>query len=446
MKALLILAAALLLQTASVSSNDPIAEPQHFRFARAVTLPPGATGQTCAVLDASVFAHATSESLNDLRLFTHSPSGTPVEAPFVLTESGPQRDHDEPALVQNLGSHNGDVAFDLAMPARPYTAVVLDLAAKDFLATAHVTGSNGIGKPATDLGTFTLFDLATQHLSRSTSLPLQESTFPSLHIELHLTPAANTPAHNLGPTIVHGASVPPSREAQTLYTAISSTNAFQHRGRQTLATIHVPAHVPVERVSFTLDPKFSKSFLRTVKITATPDDSSDQAAAESITGEISHVRIPQSGSDQLSLESQQLSVDTALAADMRIPATVEVSVNNGDDTPLPITSITLAMRQRKVCFEASSLGPASTLLYGDEALHAPAYDYASLFVAQPNPITATLSAETKNPSFVPRRDTRTYAERHPELLWIGLLTAIGILGSIALRGARRQSSQGQAPR
>ncbi len=446
MKALLTLAAALLLQTASVSSNDPIAAPQHFHFVRAVTLPSGASGQTCAVLDASIFAHAASESLNDLRLFTQSPSGAQVEVPFVLTESGPQRDHDESALVQNLGSHNGDVAFDLVMPARPYTAVVLDLAAKDFLATAHVSGSSGIGTPATDLGTFTLFDLATQHLSRSTSLPLQEATFPSLHIDLHFTPAPNTPEHNLGPTIVHGASVPPSREAQTLYTAISSTSVLQHRGRQTLAAIPVPAHVPVERVSFTLDPKFSKNFLRTVKITATPDDSSDQAAAESITGEISHVTIPQPGSDQSPLESQQLSIDTALAADMRHPATVEVSVNNGDDTPLPITSVTLAMRQRKVCFEAASLGSSSTLLYGDAALHAPAYDYASLFTAQPNPITATLSAETKNPSFIPRRDTRTYAERHPELLWIGLLTAVGILGSIALRGARRQSSQSHAPR
>jgi len=446
MKVLLTLAAALLLQTASVSSNDPIAEPQHFRFARTVTLPAGATGQTCAVLDATVFAHAASESLNDLRLFTHSPSGAEIETPFVLTESGPQRDHDEPATVQNLGSHNGDVVFDLAMPARPYTAVVLDLAAKDFLATAHVTVSNGVGKPATDLGAFTLFDLATQHLSRSTSLPLQESTFPSLHIELHLTSAPNTPAHNLGPTIVHGVSVPPSREAQTLYTAISSTNMFQQRGRQTLATIHVPAHVPIERVTFALDPRFSKNFLREVKITATPDDSTDQAAAESMAGEISRVTMPQSGSDQSPLENQQLSIDTALAADLRTPATIEVSVNNGDDTPLPITSITLAMRQRKVCFEATSIGSSSALLYGDASLHAPAYDYANLFVAQPNPIPSTLTAETKNPSFVPRRDTRTYAERHPELLWIGLLTAIGILGSIALRGARRQSGHGHVPR
>jgi hypothetical protein len=446
MKALLTLAAALLLQTVSISSNDPIAEPQHFRFARAVILPPGATGQACAVLDASVFAHAASESLNDLRLFTRSPSGAEVEVPFVLTESGPRRDNDEPAFVQNLGSQNGDIIFDLAMPARPYTAVVLDLAAKDFLATAHVTGSSGTGKPATDLGTFTLFDLTTRRLSRSTSLPLQEATFLNLHIELHLTPAPNTPAHNLGPTIVHGASVPPSREAQTLYTAISSISGLQHRGKQSLATIHVPAHIPIERVSFTLDPKFNQNFLRGVKIAATPDDSSDQAAAESITGEISRVSIPQPGSDQAPLENQQLSIDTALAADMRIPATVEISINNGDDTPLPITSITLAMRQRKVCFEAASLRSSSTLFYGDEDLHVPTYDYASLFVDQPNPITATLAAEMKNTSFVPRRDTRTYAERHPELLWVGLLTAIGILGSIALRGSRRQSGQDHTPR
>jgi len=53
-------------------------------------------------------------------------------------------------------------------------------------------------------------------------------------------------------------------------------------------------------------------------------------------------------------------------------------------------------------------------------------------------LTATLGAETLNAGYVARQDMRPYTERHPELLWVGLLAVIGVLGSMALRSARRQ--------
>ena len=81
-----------------------------------------------------------------------------------------------------------EIVFDLEMPARAYTGVTLNLdpAVHDFIATATVTGSDALGGRgrATALGSFTLFDLASQRLSRDTTIPLQESTFRYLHIEL----------------------------------------------------------------------------------------------------------------------------------------------------------------------------------------------------------------------------------------------------------------------
>ena len=65
------------------------------------------------------------------------------------------------------------------------------------------------------------------------------------------------------------------------------------------------------------------------------------------------------------IRQQQLSVPATLGANMQGAATVEVAVDNGDDTPLPITAVRLEMRQRKLCFAAPTAQPV-TLFYGDD--------------------------------------------------------------------------------
>jgi len=434
MRAALALAIALFLQIASVSSNEPTPEPQHFRYERALTLPANTTGQACAILDATVFAHAASESLNDLRLYTQTAGNPALETPFNLSVNGTQTAEDDLAPLRNLGSTHGDIVFDLEMPSRPYSAVILDLAAKDFLATAHVSGSDSQGGSATDLGTFAVFDLTSQHLSRSTMLPLQETTFPELHVTLHLSPAPNTPAHDLGPSIVHAATIPPSREAQTLYTAVASTSNFTRRGRQTIASIHIPAHIPVERLSFTLNPTFGKNFFRSVSITAAPDNNRDPIAVESLTGTISHVHLPQNPTGGPTIDTAQQSIDAALGANLRTGATVSIAVDNGDDSPLPLASVQLEMRQRRICFDATN--STYTFMYGDSALHAPVYDYGRFFTPSMHPTLATLTPEYRNPTFTARPDNRPYTERHPEFIWVILLAVLAVFSSIVLRNSR----------
>ncbi|AEU35182.1 hypothetical protein [Granulicella mallensis] len=432
MKTLLALVATLLLQMASVSAG-PVAEPQHLRYERMVELPGDASGQACVTLDSTVFAHAATESLNDLRLYAKNST---VEAPFTLTESEPQHPEDESAQVRNVAGGKGEVSFDIVMPPRPYTAVVLDLAAKNFFATAHVSGAEGIGK-RTELGSFELFDLSAQHLSRSTTLPLQESTFSELHVELHLTPAPGSRGSDFGPAIVKAASVPPSREAQTLYTTVAETDSISQRGHETLAKIAIPAHVPVERASFVLDPGFDRNFAREVRITATPRAARDRESIETIEGEISRVKLPgtQFGAP---IDSREMSVDAVLGANLRSSAMVELAVADGEK-PLPLRSVRLEMRQRRICFDAAASEAPYTLRYGDAILHASLYDYARRFVPAAKPLVATLGAERVNPGFVARVDRRPYIERHPELVWVVLLAGIAVLGSFALRSTRRHS-------
>jgi hypothetical protein len=424
--------AGLLLQTGALArSGDRALNVQHMRYERALTVPGGADGVACAVLDGATFAHAASRSADDLRVVSMGVDGAAVETPFALTESAAQPVDVATAAVQNLGMRGGNVDFDLVMPHRAYSEVDLQLGAKDFVATARVTGSDGRGGPGTSLGSFALFDLTAQGLSRSTALPLQESTFARLHVELHVMKPGGGAFAGLRPTVVEGATVPASREAQTLYTVVAQTSDVRQEGADTVARLMAAAHVPIERVSFALDPAFKRDFLRSVTVTA--GAGADQ---EVVPGEIERVTRTVGEGEPL-IRSVKLSVDAVMASNLRRDAMLTVSVKNGNDQPLPIRVVELEMRQRTVCFEARA-GNTYTLRYGDVALHAPVYDFARLYTGERLPMVAMLGPEALNPEFRPRADDRPYSERHPEVLWIALLAVVAALGATALHGVRQQ--------
>jgi hypothetical protein len=403
------------------------AERQYFHYQRAIA--PAATGQNCAVLDASTFAHA-SAALKDLRLFPQTASAR--EIPYAVTLSEPTQPDSEPAHVSNLGLRGHTIVFDLAMPQRPYTDVVLDLGGRDFVATAVVTGTNILGDSAgTGLGEFTLFDLTSQHLSRSTTLPLQESSFHYLHVELAVTPVHGSAHGPISSAMVRGVSVPPSREAQTVFALAAETKTVTQRGRQTIASFTLPERVPVERVSFVLASEFKSNFSRDVVITDHAQDM-PTSSGETIYGDIFRVRLTQAGRE---IRQQQLSIPATLGSNLQSSAQVEVAVNNGDDQPLPIMEVRLEMRERKLCFDASSVEPV-TLFYGDSALLAPQYDYARIFSGSIATHTARMGVEQENPVYSPRPDTRAATERHPGLVWVIFLAVIFVLAVIAIRSTR----------
>jgi hypothetical protein len=468
MKTALLLA--LLLWQAVPGNEPPVAQPDHMQYQRAISVAAGA-GQACAVLDAQIFPHA-SPSLTDLRIFplqhgaaSASPSGTPHEIPYAITLSEAASEETESARVLNLGmgggngSHGGKIVFDLAIPERPYTGVTLDLDPQihDFLATATVSGSDSPDRDAgsTALGSFTLFDLSSQHLSRDTTLPLVESTFRYLHVVLSVSPAPGNAlgsAAGFGPAIVRGAQVPPSREAQILYTIVAETSSIATAGRESRATFVIPPRVPVERVSFVLAPGYKGNFSRDVRVSAVtdrepkggsknsgstggsdaqqPDEDGRAPFPEVVTGNILRVHTTEVGRE---IRRDQLGFPAILGANLQRPAKVEVAIENGDDQPLQIAAVRLEMRQRKLCFNA---GTGGALYYGDSALLAPVYDYDRIFVASSNALTADLGPEQMNATYRPRSDLRSFTERHPEVLWIALIAVICVLGVVALKAAR----------
>lgn len=417
---------ALLLLWQSAPPPNSSTPQQYLRYQRAVT--PSYPGPSCAVLDPQLFPHAA-PSLKDLRLYDGD-----REIPYALLLSEPRQPDSDTAQIRNLSLRGRRIVFDLEMPKRPYTEIVLDLAGKDFLATATVSGTRDPNYThQIHLGDFTLFDLTSQHLSRSTTLSLQETDLPFLHIELAITPAAG--ATPLDPQtllkMVHSATVPPSREAQSLYTTALTSTQITERDHQSITTFTLPPRIPVERVSFDLAPNFKRNFSRDVRIIGRPTNSGS-AESETLTGTILRVHLTQPGRE---IHEQQLSVPATLGSNMQAPATVQISVENGDDAPLPITAVRLESRQRKLCFDAPS-SASLTLFYGDAALPAPRYEYARLFSTSAIFHAAKLGNEQLNQNYRARPDARPFTERHPNLLWICLVGVIAILGLVAFRSSK----------
>ncbi len=287
---------AVLLWQVAVANEPPAAEPGTMRYERAIRVAAGA-GQACAVLDAQIFSHAA-PSLSDVRIFPAQEAGAVMnEVPYAITLSEAASEETETARVLNLGTGTGaskegaQIVFDLEMPARAYTSVTLNLdpAAHDFIARATVSGADTLSGKATALGTFTLFDLTSQRLSRDTTISLTESTFKFLHVELHISPASGAASTHFVPAMVMGATVPPSREAQSVYTTVAETSSVVTKARETVETFMVPARVPVERVSFVLAPGFIGNFSRVVRVRAQADAADDGGRAplpEVVTGSI----------------------------------------------------------------------------------------------------------------------------------------------------------------
>jgi hypothetical protein len=248
--------------------------------------------------------------------------------------------------------------------------------------------------------------------------------------------------------MVQGAEVPPSREAQVVYTTVASvavpTAGLLTTQRKTRFDIPLPLRVPVERVSFDLPASFTGNFSRGVTINASPSAAAETTPGvsqpiETLSGTISRVHFTQAGHR---IDRQQLSVPATLGANMQNSARVWIEIENGDDQPLPIASVRLEMRQRELCFGAPPTpGAAVALYYGDPNLPAPVYDYERSFVAADKPLVAELGPEMLNPGFrSPPAEEQPFTGRHPELPWIALIAAICALGALALKSSRNTGS------
>jgi hypothetical protein len=116
--------------------------------------------------------------------------------------------------------------------------------------------------------------------------------------------------------------------------------------------------------------------------------------------------------------------------------TLRVRIHNRDDVPLQVRAVTVAAPVERLAFEAAAQA-RYRLRYGAPRLGAPAYDLPKT-VGDAALWTATAEeARLQPPVRVPAAsDLPPWTERHPALLWAGLVTTVIVLGLVTRRALR----------
>lgn len=116
--------------------------------------------------------------------------------------------------------------------------------------------------------------------------------------------------------------------------------------------------------------------------------------------------------------------------------TIRLRIHNRDDAPLEVGAVSVAVPVERLAFEAA---PASRyrLRYGASGLSGPVYDLprtvgdAALWTANAAEATLQPPARLRAATELP-----PWTERHPALLWAGLVTAVVLLGVVTRRALR----------
>jgi hypothetical protein len=133
----------------------------------------------------------------------------------------------------------------------------------------------------------------------------------------------------------------------------------------------------------------------------------------------------------------RLETDGDVRAKTRIDARgrsrgLRVRIRNGDDRPLQLEGVQVRVPVERVIFEAEP-GGAYRLAYGSADLPAPEYDLARTLDEDPEATRAELGPPVRRHFDA---DVLPWSERHPVLLWVGLLAVVAALALVTWRALR----------
>jgi hypothetical protein len=358
--------------------------------------------------------HYSRPDLADLRLYDGE---SPVQYALSEQRAGISSEEVE-AKILNLGSVSGHTEFDLDTEGlAEYDRIRLRLDARDFVATASVSGGAAPGKAAeVMLPPSTLYDFTKEQLGSNSQLKLPASSFRYLHIRL---------SPGIRPEQVKGAAIYNLREQKAAWTKVGSCAAPQAKQRVTLITCTVPVRVPLSRILLQIAPA-QVNFRRTVSV-------EDAKGVQVASGEISRVRVNRAGT---LVTNEELAVNVAVNV-IDSSGQLTLTIDNGDNPPLTVLSAQPLSIERRIYFDPQGK-TALSLYYGDEKLPAPVYDYARFFQLDAAPAEAQLGPGEHNAQYTGRPDDRPWSEQHKVILWGAMLLAVLALAVLALRGLRAE--------
>jgi hypothetical protein len=404
---------ALLLTLLAIPSSEPSIS--YFTNVRQVAIS-AADRQNYAVVDAEIWKHARRD-LADIRLFDGR-----TQVPYVLRQRRERTSNvEQPARILNLGTVGDRTEFDVDLEGVPeYDRIRLQLDAKNFVNTALVFGMDELGKAKrTQLAPSTLYDFSREDLGSNFVLKIPTSSFRYLHVQL---------GPGLRAQQVKSATAFNLQEQKAAWSRVGNCGSAVQKGRMTVIDCDVPAQVPLDRLQFDI-PASRVNFRRNVSV-------GDANGVQIANSDISRVRMRRGEKD---IFSEELAVSIWGPHKDRVTVTIQ----NGDDPPLPINSVEALAVERRIYFDSEGKSFLK-LYYGDTKLEPPMYDYPKFFQEDLAAVEAQLGPGMHNAEYTGRPDERPWSERHKSVLWAAMLIAVALLAGIAVRGLRSTAAARQS--
>jgi hypothetical protein len=396
MKALLAAAAAALALAAAAAALDT----QPFRYER--TLTPGGPAPVRFEPDGPLYGHSRTD-LADLRILDADGRQVPWRMLPGVEEPAPVA-----VRVLNAGRRDGKAValLDLGPARRVRDRVELDVPDTGFVGRVEVSGSNN-RRTFTLLSTSVIYDIAgaVSH-ARSTTVVFPPSDFRYLFLRAS------------GVSRIDGATVSaaPSR-AQRIERGGSVRRGSANPTRLVLDLGF--RNIPVDELYVTAQ---TRRYDRDAVVAGSNDGRTWSELARTRV-----YRLTRSVSSPIDVVARH--------------RYLRLTILNGDDEPLRGIRLRAVARSRAVLVEGGHPGPLR-LLYGDPAASAPSYDFARLPRAELGLAHARhgrLGAETANPRFEPRPDTRSFSAKHPAVVAAVLALAAGVVGFGGFLALRRRA-------
>jgi hypothetical protein len=394
------------------------------RFERAIEVV--GPGRVAVPLDAAVYAEARGD-LADLRLLDDK--GALV--PFVLDCDPVQRAAPLRPRVLNrvfLAGREAGVTLDFGEKRRK-AALSVSLPGENFRRRVIVEGSDDGRDFATLVDDAWLFAIPGADGARYERIPLPENDHRYLRLRVELGP--DDPKRiEIGEVSAEGEGTRPRARAL----AVPVRRYESAETRETLLVIDLPgARHPFREIRLEVD---TRSYLRSVRVEA-------QRLTRPVTGRSRATPSPDiewaplgAGMIYRYESGGRLYENTRLAVSGR-ERRLRLRIRNGDDAPLGVRGAAVSVPRERVLFEAEP-GRLYRLSYGRERAAPPSFDLQRTL---PDP-SAWAAGAQQGRLGAPLRlgdgaaAQRPWTERHPALLWAGIVFVALSLGAITWRALR----------
>jgi hypothetical protein len=386
-------------------------------------------GKVVLTLDREVYERARPD-LGDLRVVDETGAGVP----YLLDRAGSDP---EPALREgtllNRGFVRGQsaaVTLDLGEPTLE-SALVLSLPGDNFRRRVKVEGRHRQDREWTTLtdGAY-VFAVPEPAAARYETVPLPPNDHPLLRVTVFNAPDDPPRLEILGARVRPLGRLKP-REFPLPPRLTRSEDA---RERETRLVLDLGARdQPYRAVQLdVVDPEFFRG--ATVEARREPAPAADGGPAPPL----SWVPVLEHASLYRYPDGAEARESLRLEASGRARV-LRLRIFNRDDRPLEVRGVTVFVPRERLVFEAAA-AHRYRLTYGDPGLAPPAYDLArtvrdpALWIAQAaegqwEPVVVRVPEPPKLP----------WTDRHPAVVWVGLVVVVGLLALVTGRALRREA-------